>query len=74
MKVKELIKNLQELPQDADAFYLYDGFCTCEVEGAYLANSGEVIIMDSQVVYHDYSRPVGSPTEKDEPYFYPYHK
>jgi hypothetical protein len=74
MKTSQLIEILKELPQDADIVYLYDGWCTCEIEGAYFAQGGEVILIDDGVVYHDENRPIGAPGEKDDRYFHPYKK
>lgn len=71
--VKELIEILQGLPQKAEVGVLYDGAVRADVSGAYLAQNGTVVVgCYTEPAYNDEDRPIGAPTEKEDPYFYPF--
>jgi hypothetical protein len=70
MTVKELIKELQLMPENAGVGIVYDG--------AIRADAGKVILARSRIVaikamneplYYDEDRPVGAPTSEEDPYW-----
>jgi hypothetical protein len=71
MQVRDLIKNLQYMPQDAVVRYISDGGPRGHADYVYLANSGAVILAgQSEMVSATDDRPVGSPTSKEDPYWH----
>lgn len=71
MKVKELIKKLETMPQDAEVFHLWDGEPRTKIVHVWLSKNGNVITSDSgEVCYSTESRPIDAPSEKENPYWY----
>lgn len=67
MTVAELIAQLQQLPQDAKVWHLWDGELRTEVNYVWLARDGSVGTADfDQVLYSKESRPADAP---DIPYW-----
>ena len=70
MKVSDLITRLQQLLPDADVVCLWDGEPRSEVEHAYLARDGYVVLADfDEVCYSTGARPADAPTEEENPYW-----
>jgi hypothetical protein len=70
MKVKELIKELEKMPQDALVFVIWDGEPRTEINVVWKAKNGAVMTADfNDVCYSDDARPKGAPTPKKEPYW-----
>lgn len=71
MKVKELIKSLQAMPNhDAHVFHLYDGDLYGELSMVYESRGGKVVTSDySQVCYETDSRPKDAPTSTEDPHW-----
>lgn len=65
--VGELVKALQALPQEANVWMIYDGFCRVAPAQMWVARGGHVVIVDDgDVVYRDKDRPPDAPPEKEE--------
>lgn len=72
MTTKELIDVLTPLPPEAPVGLLWDGAVRSNADGAYLSQGGVVVIgPDWEMAYDDEDRPVGAPTEKEDPFFNP---
>ena len=70
MTVLELITRLKALPGDASVFLLYDGALRREIDVVWEATSGAVGVGGrDEPVYDDDDRPVGAPSENDNPYW-----
>lgn len=70
MKVKDLIKELKKMPQNAKVMHLWDGKARTEIEMVYLARSGKVITTDEDMVcYDDEDRPMNAPFSQKDPYY-----
>jgi len=66
MNVKELIQQLQEMPQEAKVSHLWDGSPYTDINVVYEAKDGSVITSDyDQVCYDDYGRPKDAPTSEE---------
>ncbi len=62
MNVKDLIKCLEIMPQNAEARILYDGEPRSDVFVVWLARSGKVILSGNhETIYSDESKPAISP-------------
>lgn len=71
MKVKELIKKLSQMPQDAKVAHIWDGAIRTNIELVWLSRGGIVATCDfGMVVYADENRPMSAPTEKEVRYWY----
>lgn len=53
MKVEQLIKALQQLPQGADVEYIFDGAARGSADIVWLTADGRVIIADDGDIVHD---------------------
>lgn len=70
MKVKELIKELETMPQDAEVWHLWDGEARTEINVVWLARDGNVITADyDYVCYPTETRPIDAPTEYEEEFW-----
>lgn len=70
MKNKDLIKALQQLPQEAECAILYDGACRLDVNVVYISQDTQIVITDlRQVVYYDCDRPQFAPSQNMNPYW-----
>ena len=70
MKVKELIKELSQMPQDAEVAHIWDEALRTNIELVWLSKSGIVATSDfGMVVYNDEDRPISAPTEKEDKYW-----
>lgn len=70
MIVSELIKKLQDMPQDAQVAGAYDGALRTEVECVWLARSGVVgLANDGETLYYLEDRPDGAPDEDEDRYW-----
>jgi hypothetical protein len=67
MKVKDLIIELQKMPQEAMVWHLWDGEPRTEINIVYESKEGDVVTADfSEVCYSTNSRPKDAPcSEKD---------
>jgi hypothetical protein len=69
MKVKDLIEQLQKMPQDAEVYHLWDGEPRTRVNVVYVSKSGHVITADfSQDSDSTESRPINAPSVKEQQY------
>lgn len=72
MKVKDLIKELEKMPQDASVWHIWDGEPRTEIEMVYKAKNGDVMtISEGMPCYTDEFRPEGAPDEKQDPSYKP---
>ena len=70
MKIREIIKALEGMPQDAEMGHLWDGAVRSDVEVIYLAQSGIVVgAPKDEPAYYDEDRPVGAPTSEEHRYW-----
>lgn len=70
MTVKELIKQLEKMPQDARVYHLWDGEPRTAINVVYEAKAGKVITADyNQVCYSDNARPKNAPNNKINKYW-----
>ena len=70
MKVKDLIDELQKMPQDAEVLHLWDGEARTVIEHVWLSNGGNVITADHDMVcYSTKNRPIDAPTMGDIRYW-----
>jgi hypothetical protein len=70
MKVKDLIKALQSMPQDAEVMHLWDGEARTSIEFVWEARGGDVVTSDfSMVCYSDATRPASAPSSKENRYW-----
>lgn len=70
MKVKDLITELEKMPQDAEVMHLWDGEARTTIEMAYLSKNGAVITADfGEVCYSSESRPIDAPTREENKYW-----
>jgi len=70
MLVKELIDELQKMPQDAKVSHLWDGSARTNIEHIWLSKSGDVVTSDFDMVcYYDGDRPTSAPTKVEQPYW-----
>lgn len=70
MKVSELIKELQKMPQDARVFHLWDGEPRTAINIVYEDKIGNVITSDyGQVCYSTNPRPKHAPTSEENRYW-----
>lgn len=70
MKVSELIAKLNELPQDAEVKYIFDGCARVRIDFAWLCKGGHVALTHfSEVVYADKDRPINAPNVEEERYW-----
>ena len=71
MLVKDLIAELQKMPQDAKVSHLWDGSARTNIEHIWLSKSGEVVTSDFDMVcYDDADRPASAPTRVEQHYWY----
>ena len=67
MKIKEIIKILKTMPQNAEMGHLWDGAVRSLVDGIYLAKSGLVVGAPAEhPAYYDEDRPKGAPTAEED--------
>lgn len=72
MQVKDLIKELQKMPPNAEVKHVWDGAARTDIDMVYLAQSGFVITIESDmVVYHDEDRPINAPSSDKEAFYRP---
>lgn len=72
MKVKDLIKELSNLPQDADVWHIWDGEPRTEIKHVWLSIGGEVMTADDgMVVYSHESRPEAESMNQDSHWYTP---
>ena len=72
MKVKDIIKKLLDMPQDAEMGHLWDGAVRSHVDTIYLAKSGTVVgAPEGEPAYYDEDRPEKAPTHEEDPYWRP---
>lgn len=65
MTVAQLIEKLQAMPQDAEVWSIYDGFCSVDPDHVWVARGGHVVMVsEDSPVYHDDDRPEWAPREK----------
>jgi len=68
--VGELMDTLRAMPSDARVLCLWDGHCRTAPFHVWLSQGGFVVLADAnEPCYSDEERPIGAPTEKDEPYW-----
>lgn len=66
VKVKDLIKALQSMPQDARVLQLWDGEARTAIKHVWLSRSGDVITADNGEFCHSTeTRPIDAPTEQE---------
>ena len=66
MTVKELIASLQEMPQDVDVMYVWDGEARSKVQYMWYALSGRVMLCDAREnVYTKEDRPSWADDSRD---------
>lgn len=72
MKVKEIIKILETMPQEAEMGHLWDGAVRSHIDTVYLAKSGVVVgAPKGEPAYYDEDRPKDAPSEKQDGYWKP---
>lgn len=60
------------MPQDVSVFHIWDGDARTEINMVYLSKRGDVMTIDEGMnCYSDGARPVGAPTESEDPYYIP---
>lgn len=70
MKVRDLITELEKMPQDSEVMHLWDGEPRTTIEMVYLSRGGAVITADfGEVCYSTEARPVDAPTEQEDKYW-----
>jgi hypothetical protein len=70
MTVKELIIELQKMPQDAEVYHLWDGEPRTAINVVYEAKIGMVMTSDYEMVcYSTDSRPIDAPTSEEHTYW-----
>ena len=70
MIVKDLIKKLKELPQDAEVFHLWDGEPRTAINVIYETKSGKVMTSDyDQYCYSSDARPKDAPNSEQDKYW-----
>jgi len=70
MTVKELIKELQKMPQNARVFHLWDGEPRTAINVVYETKNGMVMTSDyEQVCYSTDARPKEAPTSEENRYW-----
>lgn len=70
MKVRNLITELEKMPQDAEVLHLWDGEARTTIEIVYLAKNGTVITADfEEICYSSASRPLDAPTREEYRYW-----
>lgn len=70
MTVKELIIELQKMPQDARVFHLWDGEPRTAINVVYETKNGKVMTSDFEMVcYSTDARPKEAPTSEDDRYW-----
>ncbi len=59
MKVKQLIKELKKMPQNAKVYHIWDGEPRTEINHVYFSKSGKVMTLDdiNEKVYTDKHKP-----------------
>jgi hypothetical protein len=71
MTVKELIKELKKLPQDARVFHLWDGEPRTAINIVYKSKNGRIITSDFDMVcYPGSARPLDAPIEEEDRYWH----
>lgn len=72
MTVKEIIKALLEMPQDAEMGHLWDGAVRSMVDVVYLGRNGTVVgAPEGEPAYYNDDRPEDAPSSEEEPYWTP---
>jgi len=70
MNVRDLIKALTAMPEDAEVLHLWDGACGTIIQNVWLARDGTVVTSDySEVCYSTESRPATAPTAEEDYYW-----
>lgn len=70
MIVKELIKELEKLPQNANVYHLWDGEPRTQINIVYESKNGSVITSDyNQNCYSTNARPKNAPTAEVDIYW-----
>ena len=70
MKVKELIRELQKMPQGAKVYHLWDGEPRTEINVVYESKNGRVITADfMEVCYSTDARPKDAPSAEQDEYW-----
>lgn len=72
MKVKDLISELQKMPQEAIVWHLWDGALRTQINIVYESKTGDVVTSDYDMVCYDFSnedRPVGTQTNEEDSYW-----
>lgn len=65
MRVKDLIKSLQYMPQDAEVWHLWDGEPRTEIQIAWVSREGHVVTADyDEYCYSPECRPVNAPDDR----------
>lgn len=71
MKVKDIIKALETMPQDAEVLHLWDGEARSGIEFVWLDRDGYVITADfNMVCYSTNTRPIDAPTSEEDEYWH----
>jgi hypothetical protein len=71
MKVHQLIKVLQSMPQEAFVLHLWDGAPRTAIEHVWLSRDGIVITADCGMhCYANEDRPSNAPTQKEDSMWY----
>ena len=73
MNAQQLIDALREMPPDAPVTLAYDGAARLNADYCHVGRgSGDVVIGDyDDALYYDEDRPIGAPSEADNPYWVP---
>lgn len=70
MKVSQLIKALEKLPQNATVFHLFDGEPRTAINVVYETKNGAVMTADyEQFCYSTSARPIDAPTSEVDMYW-----
>jgi hypothetical protein len=70
MNVRDLMRVLAIMPEDAKVFHLWDGEARTEIEHVWLSRGGTVVTADFDMVsYSNEDRPTDAPTEEHDPYW-----
>jgi hypothetical protein len=65
MKVKELIKALEVLPEEAEVYHLWDGLARTRIKHVWLSRKGDVVTADyGEPCYDEEDRPPYAPTKE----------
>lgn len=66
MKVKDLVRRLLDMPQNAETLYVYDGAARSDVAEVWISKGGAVVLAgEGRYVYDDEDAPAGSNRESE---------